>query len=94
MKPHDETWIANGHAITTAEGRAVGGLIDADANRLAAQAPTMARLLLATQGVDDDLGAHCETCGGRKDGGPLGKNAGHLPSCELVAVLRAAGVLP
>ncbi|MBA2683253.1 MAG: hypothetical protein H0U66_02005 [Gemmatimonadaceae bacterium] len=46
--------------------------------RLIAQAPAMARLLLARI---DDCGGWCE------------RGGGHKPDCRLVAVLRAAGVV-
>ena len=65
--------------------------------RLAAQAPAMARLLLAMQWSAKGDGLYerpiCPVCGGAKDAPQKGA-AGHAPDCELVAVLRAAGVMP
>lgn len=61
--------------------------------RLAAAAPAMARLLLRVRRVDTSDGEfypRCVIC--QKD--QTGAKHEHTKDCELVAVLRAAGVLP
>lgn len=70
---------------------------DADAGRarLAAQAPAMARLLLAVEwsaSVDlgDELEPCCPCCHKMHHNG----SGTHATDCELVTVLRDAGVLP
>ena len=52
---------------------------------VAAQAPAMARLLLAMQWADGERVA-CPSCG-------AWERDGHTADCELAAVLRAAGVM-
>lgn len=54
--------------------------------RLAAQAPAMARLLLAGQWICEERGDMCRHC-------EKLESEGHAPDCELATVLRFAGVL-
>lgn len=66
--------------------------------QLAAQAPAMARLLLKLQWASshphDETMAVCPNCGGFEARWSKDRAAGHEDHCELVAILRAAGVLP
>jgi len=102
-RPHEETWKVTQSQLDTVpgydpvadfanarEGQPEGSYRDVDIKRctLAAQAPAMARLLLSLQWSAGD----CPSCGAW---GRRGDVRGiHTPSCALVAVLRAAGVLP
>ena len=78
---------------------------DQAALRLAAAAPAMARLLVDLEwgadiciGYDNITALGCPSCGGlQHDPGNRAdfdhQTVGHDPDCELVAVLRAAGVV-
>ena len=104
-KPWEETWeyVAHYQHIDVPEGGDIGIFVDdrvLDESekarlRLAAQAPAMARLLLEIQwgGSCMSYGSHCPSCHAfLYDGGP--DELPHAADCALVAVLRAAGVLP
>lgn len=102
MKPHEETWVAfdDGEIGVKHAGRS-GALAllewpeqadeDREAKwaraRLAAQAPAMARLLL--KGMRPPRGDEwgCLGCGTWEEGA-------HVEGCELIKVLKDAGVLP
>ena len=95
-RPHEEDWTADGDQvwchhpkcgplrIARVDALGVPPLEFANAKLIAA-APAMARLLLS-----DVMWHHarCVACDGHRHQG------GHTDDCELVAVLRAAGVLP
>ncbi len=93
-KPHEETWSANAKGaamICNEDGHGQGVFMfdkdDRERARLAAQAPAMARLLLEGQWICEERGDLCRHCGKLE-------REGHADDCELVTVLRAAGVLP
>lgn len=92
-KPHEEKWTAHKDCVVMVDGwrtvfvshEDMGPEPSRERAQLAAQAPAMARLLLRVH----DVAATTEGCPICKDiFGP------HRGDCELVAVLRAAGVLP
>ncbi len=95
-KPWEETWtdetifeIGDPSII-----RGIHDRSDDERRRLAAQAPAMARLLLklgAQWGLTDDGYRRCASCEAE---GHAVNPVPHTPDCELVAVLRSAGVLP
>jgi hypothetical protein len=104
MKPWEETWMAaedydSVHIEGDNEDRLDmrAGRPDSMARcRLAAAAPEMARLLL-----DEMESRTCNWCGQKVDrteptgdGGFRSRPEVHARSCELVGVLRKAGVLP
>lgn len=91
MNPWEETWDAASTQLRKGPGAfdAIASFdrghdpIDAEdlaRAKLAAQAPAMARVLLAYFGKD------CEMCGHNNE-------HPHHPSCALATVLRAAGVV-
>jgi hypothetical protein len=97
-RPIDETWSTNDGDVLTgpAEGcerlsyirHASWGPGDVEARaRLAAQAPAMARLLLEMEWGGSCDCPSCHRC--QYDDKPEDT---HAPDCELVAVLRSAGV--
>lgn len=92
MKPHEETWSANvkGMAmICNEDGHGQGVFMfdkdDRARARLAAQAPAMARLLLRVYQRGESTSG-CPVC--------KAIFSAHTLDCDVVAVLRAAGVLP
>ena len=103
MKPHEETWEWDEGAgsvrlatdrLDVLPGGAHGACDwDPARARLAAQAPAMARLLCTMSNKDGD-GA-CVCCHEVSCDDPSCNDfpASHAPDCELVAVLRAAGVV-
>lgn len=105
-RPHEETWIADtdlpvkmvllsddlDEVVAEVDAAHATPAANRDRTRLIAQAPAMARLLLAGQWSGEDRGQGytrpvCEHCG-------HGREEGHDDACELATVLRAAGVLP
>lgn len=115
-KPHEETWGVTEHGRVSIAGEPGKGgreiLCDAYTAtpdlaraRLAAQAPAMARLLLAVEWAGSgEEGARCPSCLADAYVPPViydadGKYVSFTPGkhdgdCELAAVLRAAGVMP
>ena len=102
VKPWEENWgVSRLDATTLDEGdlqcarftrlhEREQEQVSADRAKLAAQAPAMARLLLKHQWVKDESGdgrRYCPAC-------PMDEEQGHYDNCEILAVLRAAGVLP
>lgn len=97
-KPHEgEEWLADGRTLrlnaddaahTLAVFEWHGSQINLERARLAAAAPAMARLLLSrVDNADpgrDAVNFYCFACS---------RGGSHDPDCELIAVLRAAGVL-
>lgn len=106
-KAWEETWEAREDGVWDPEQRvtiAFGPMAD-DAAKLAAQAPAMARLLMALEVVtiqlDGDFFEGCPCCQNvtmldlepGKPGIPYTKHPGkHARDCGLASVLRAAGV--
>ena len=92
MRLLDETWRCDGDEFVVGPygSELDGPLLEMTSNtdediaraRLAAAAPEMARLLLASPPFSV---ADCAWCG-------ISKNVDHLPDCKLMAVLRKAGV--
>jgi hypothetical protein len=105
MKPWEETWEAQRYVIEMAgdAGRKLGEFIDdnddpgwpscdRDRAQLAAQAPAMARLLLELQWISQEsdegyLPPQCMVCEAYQE------STEHAPDCELMAVLKKAGVV-
>lgn len=95
-KPHEETWTAKPEndaddpvwMVVAPDSTVMADTIEEPAAKLIAQAPAMARLLLKLQWVEWEHCSICPSCSGAAEG------YGHKPDCELVSVLRAAGVLP
>lgn len=99
IPPWEETWTADGDLVVGPSFKAdfEGDPLDpndyvaAEARaELAAQAPAMARLLLQLEWKGESSfgsGECCVDCGGLKE-------RGHVKECELVPVLRNAGVIP
>ena len=108
-RPIDETWSCDGGCIDMdapsvvhrigSFGQSSAVQAETDRNearaRLAAQAPMLARLLRGMLAYRE-----CEFCSQKVDrtvddgnGGWLSTPEQHTPTCELIAVLRAAGVV-
>jgi hypothetical protein len=97
MKPHDETWRAEGTVLWDGDRVIADGPWSDDEARLAAQAPAMARLWLEFQWSGrDGAQAVCPICCAyAPDPEPTMFPTGeHSDSCALARVLREAGVLP
>lgn len=87
MKPWEETWTLHHPTIHAGRDVVCEVIHDGDGRgQLAAQAPAMARLLLKLEWIDVDRGDDgCPSCG-------MFRGSGHAADCEIVEVLRAAGV--
>lgn len=92
-KPHEETWEAClGEQVHVVNGRTMNiDVGNAARVKLIAQAPAMARLLLKLQWSGLAYGDGEPCCPACQADERDGK---HSDVCELVATLRAAGVLP